>query len=201
VPERDFSAEAATPGPAAAAHEAADERWRALIEQYGRYLRRIVIRLCPRNLGLNFDDVEQEARLRLWKALRDERKIEEPASYLYRIAATATIDAVRRVRARREEPLEDESEAAPRAAVLVHPGPSLERSTGRSLLLQRIEQVLAGVPAERRRLLGLHVQGFTTQEIADLNGWTEPKARNLLYRTLADLREKLRAQGIQYEGD
>ena len=197
--DRDFPAAAS--GEGTASNHAADERWRALIDQYGRYLRRIVTRLCPRNLGLNFDDVEQEARLRLWKALRDERKIDDPASYLYRIAATATIDAVRRVRARREEPLEDESEAAPRAAVLVHPGPSLERSTGRSLLLQRIEQVLSGVSDERRRLLGLHVQGFTTQEIADLNGWTEPKARNLLYRTLADVREKLRAQGIQYEGD
>lgn len=179
----------------------ADERWRALIDEYGRYLRRVVTRLCPANLGLNFDDVEQEARVRLWKALRDERKIDDPASYLYRIAATATIDAVRRVRARREDPLEDGTDEAPRAEGLAHPGPSLERSTGRSLLLQRIERVLEGVPPDRRRLLRLHLEGFTTQEIADLNGWTEPKARNLVYRTLGDLRDKLRAAGIQYEGD
>jgi RNA polymerase sigma factor (sigma-70 family) len=180
---------------------AADERWRALIDEYGRYLRRVVARLCPKNLGLNFDDVEQEARVRLWKALRDQRQIDDPASYLYRIAATATIDAVRRVRARREEPLEDDSDATRPADVFVHPRSSLESATGRSLLLQRIERVIEGVPLDRRRLLRLHLEGFTTQEIAELNGWTEPKARNLLYRTLGDLREKLRARGIQYEGD
>ena len=54
--------------------------------------------------------------------------------------------------------------------------------------------MLEGVPLDRRRLLRLHLEGFTTQEIAELNGWTEPKARNLLYRTLGDLREKLRAR-------
>src|SRR5262245_4250549 len=83
-----------------------DERWRALVEQYGRYLRRAIIRLCPKNLGLQFDDIEQEAQLRLWKALSDEREITDPASYLFRIAATTTIDAVRRVKSRREQALE-----------------------------------------------------------------------------------------------
>lgn len=32
-------------------------------------------------------------------------------------------------------------------------------------------------------------------------GWTEPKARNLIYRGLEDLRETLRAEGIEYEID
>src|SRR5262245_41141974 len=84
---------------------AVEARWRALVEEYGRFLRRTVVRLCPRNMGLDFDDIEQEARVRLWHALRNEREITNPASYLYRIAATATIDAIRRVKARREEPL------------------------------------------------------------------------------------------------
>jgi RNA polymerase sigma-70 factor, ECF subfamily len=178
----------------------ADERWRALIDEYGRYLRRVVARLCPRNLGVNLDDLEQEARLRLWKALRSERKIDDPASYLYRIVSTATIDAVRRVRARREDPLEDPDEEEPRV-VLADAGPSPERSAGRGILIQRIEQVVQGFPPERSRLLRLHLQGFTTQEIADLHGWTEPKARNLVYRTLRELRDRLRALGIEYEGD
>jgi RNA polymerase sigma-70 factor (ECF subfamily) len=85
--------------------------------------------------------------------------------------------------------------------MLADTAPSLERSADRSLLLQRIEQALEGVPPDRRRLLRLHLQGFTTQEIADLHGFSEPKVRNLVYRTLADLRERLRGLGIQYEGD
>jgi RNA polymerase sigma-70 factor (ECF subfamily) len=182
-------------------HAPADERWRALIEQYGRYLRGVVARLCPRNLGLAVDDVEQEARLRLWKALRDERKVDDPASYLYRIAATATIDAVRRVRARREEPLEERAGEEGGRVPLADAGPPLERSVERGLLLEQIEQVLQAVPADPQQVLRLHLQGFTTQEIADLFGWTEAKARNLVYRTLAGLRERLRERGIRYEGD
>jgi RNA polymerase sigma-70 factor (ECF subfamily) len=179
----------------------ADERWRALIEQYGRYLRRVVVRLCPRNLGLDFDDVEQEARLRLWKALRGERTVEDPASYLYRIAATATIDAIRRRRARREEPLEDPAGEQGVGVPLADTGLPLDRSVERAVLLDRIEEVLRSLPADRQQLLRLHFQGFTTQEIADVHGWTEAKTRNLVYRTLGDLRDRLREQGIRYEGE
>jgi RNA polymerase sigma factor (sigma-70 family) len=182
---------------------APDERWRSLIEQYGRYLRHVIVRHCPRDLGLSFDDIEQEARLRLWKALRDERKIDDPASYLYRIAATATIDAIRRVKARREEPLEPagDEEGAFGEVQIADAKADLEPSASRALLLGRVQEVLGQFPPERRRLIGLHLQGFTSQEIADLHGWTEPKARNLVSRALRDLRENLRALGIEYEGD
>jgi RNA polymerase sigma-70 factor (ECF subfamily) len=189
--------------PDEASDRAPEERWRALIEQYGRYLRRVIVRLCPRDLGLQFDDIEQEARLRLWKALQGERRIDDPASYLYRIAATATIDAIRRVRARREDSLEDEAgeEDTGKGAVMACAATSVEEAAGRGILIERVEGVLRGLPPERRRLLRLHFQGFSSQEIADLLEWTEPKARNLVYRTLRDLRESLRAQGIEYEGD
>jgi RNA polymerase sigma-70 factor (ECF subfamily) len=176
---------------------AADERWHAMIDQYGRFLRRVVARLCPGRLGIHIEDVEQEARLRLWKAMQAEKKIDDPLSYLYKVAATATIDAVRRVRARREEPLEDPDGEAPRDALTATTA-SLEDSAGRGLLIQRIQQVLECLAPERQRALRLHLQGFTTREIADLHGWTEPKARNLVYRTLEDLRERLRTSGIQY---
>jgi RNA polymerase sigma factor (sigma-70 family) len=178
-----------------------DERWRSLIDQYGRYLRCVITRLCPRTLGLRFDDIEQEARLRLWKAVRDERPIDDPAAYLYRIAATTTIDAIRRVKAYREEPLDPDGEVEAIAAEVAAAGSCVERSTERRILLQKVEQAMGRLSGQRRRLLGLHLQGFTSQEIADLHGWTEPKARNLVYRSLRELRQDLRAQGIDYEGD
>jgi DNA-directed RNA polymerase specialized sigma24 family protein len=39
---------------------------------------------------------------------------------------------------------------------------------------------------------------MTSDEIADLMGWSRPKARNLVYRGLKDLRGKLRRAGIEY---
>lgn len=177
-----------------------DVRFAAVVEEYGRFLRQTIVRLCPRNLGLHFDDVEQEARIRLWKALQGERPIEDLASYIYRVAASATIDAIRRVKARREEGLETEDEGGlqpvPRS-----PAAGGEVQLDRRLLLERVDRVLEEIEEKRRHVLRLHVQGFTTAEMARLLGTTEPSARNLLHRALKDLRERLRLEEITYAGD
>src|ERR1044072_6457947 len=80
-----------------------EERFNLVVEEFGVLLRRAIVRLCPHDRGLQFDDIEQEARMRLWRALQDEREVTNYASYLYRIAATATIDALRRIEALHEE--------------------------------------------------------------------------------------------------
>ena len=41
--------------------------------------------------------------------------------------------------------------------------------------------------------------GHPREEIAQLMGWTEGKTRNLLYRGLADLRERLTEMGVGWE--
>ena len=83
----------------------AEVRFNAIVEEYGKYLRNVIGKLCPSDLGLQHTDIEQEARIRLWRALQSGREILDPASYIYRIVATTTIDAIRRVKARREEQL------------------------------------------------------------------------------------------------
>src|ERR1700742_3462357 len=80
-------------------------KFEAIAEEYGRFLRNTIAKTCPRHLGIDINDIEQEARLRLWRAIESEKELTDPASYIYRIAVTTTIDAVRRVLARREEQL------------------------------------------------------------------------------------------------
>jgi RNA polymerase sigma-70 factor, ECF subfamily len=176
----------------------AEDRWQTLLDQYGRLLRQAISRFRPQRLGVQTDDIEQEARLRLWKALRAERNITDPASYLYRVAATAAIDAVRRVKARREDPLPDPGEGTAEPASA---DPSADRLAGRRQLLGRVQESLQALPEPRRRAVALYLQGFGSGEIGRLLGWSEAKARNLLYRGLKDLRDALQARGIEYEGD
>src|SRR5215813_2330956 len=97
-----------------------EAQFNTIIDEYGIFLSQTISRLCPKDMGLEFNDVEQEARLRLWNALQSESEIRNPASFLYRIALTATFDAVRRVKVKREEQLrlpedEDEDEEPPHA--------------------------------------------------------------------------------------
>src|SRR5262249_15331558 len=156
------------------------------------FLRSAIRRLCPTALGVTVDEIEQDARIRLWHALKRERNIADPASYLYRIAATAAIDAMRRVRARREQQLDDtvkdEGAGSPISTPLSPAGRTPEQLAADSQTADRIREALTGLPENRRRAVGLHLQGFTSTEIGRLLDWSEPKARNLTHRGLKDLR-------------
>jgi RNA polymerase sigma-70 factor (ECF subfamily) len=44
----------------------------------------------------------------------------------------------------------------------------------------------------------MHLLGHPREEIARVMGWTEAKTRNLLYRGLAELRERLQAEGVRW---
>jgi len=174
----------------------ADRVERYLVE-IAPLLRRVVAKVCPSSLGIDADEIEQEVRIRLWRVLSDERNITIGASYVYRTAATAAIDAVRRVRARREESLEAERiDSGP-----TNPSTGLGGVARRAELKQVLQRGIERLAADRRRAVRLHLQGLTTEEIARALDWTEPKARNIVYRGLADLRRALRALGVESAAD
>ena len=180
-------------------------KFETLVEEYGRFLRNTIAKTCPRHLGIDINDIEQEARLRLWRAIENERELTDPASYIYRIAVTTTIDAVRRVLARREEQMsQDDLQEDNKGAVMrIEAAPDLSpyAKAQRQELIDKVDAALARLSENRRAAVELHLQGMTSQEIADLMAWSEAKARNLVYRGMEDLRKQLRAEGIEYEID
>ncbi len=175
-------------------------RLEQLLERYALLMRQQIAQHCPRHLGIQVDDIEQEARLRLWKTVQREKELTDPASYVYRIAVTTTIDAVRRVIARREEQLnlhDEDDDHAPNT-LAADPMDRPDAVTERRELMTAVSRALESLPDNRRRAVELHLQGFTIEEIADLLQWTSPKARNLVYRGMEDLREALQRKGIAY---
>jgi len=186
------------------------ERLERIIREYGSFLRKTISRVCPRDLGIQCEDVEQDAYVRLWRALKAERDIKDLASYIYRIAVTTTLDAVRRVKARRErQPLTEEDAESrgdvPRAAGVSGSAVSTVRAPSQAAhgteILEHVLRGLDRLSANRRRAVGLHLQGMSNQEVGALLGWSEAKARNLIYRGLDDLRKHLRASGITSPAD
>ena len=107
------------------------------------------------HLGIQAADVEQEAMLRLWRALRDERNVDDLASYIHRIAVTATIDAIRRVAARREEQLGADEDAAGPALPPADPRQSPDAIVARRRAMEGLMKALARLPANRRRCVEL----------------------------------------------
>lgn len=147
----------------------------------------------------DLDELAQEVRVRLWGALStDERIGAVSPSYLYRAATTAAIDIVRRRRSSRGDSLElvDDAELSARRTQ-----ETPDRDISLRELGERIEEALGSITASRRPVVRMYLAGYSTSEIGELMGWTEAKARNLVYRGLADLRLRLRAMGIDGGGD
>jgi RNA polymerase sigma factor (sigma-70 family) len=160
-----------------------------VLARYTRLLRSVAFRH-----GLMAEDVEelvQEVRVRLWRA----RPVSETiaalgVSYVYRTAISAALEVVRRRRAEPGPGRDDDQEPATPAAS----GP--ERLLARSEVACAVADVVHALPDARRVAVQLYLVGYTRDEIADRLGWSQAKARNLIYRGLADVRAALVRRGI-----
>jgi RNA polymerase sigma factor (sigma-70 family) len=145
------------------------------------------------------DEVMQEVRIRLWRAHEGSEGASEqiagaPASYVYRTAVSAALDLLRRRRARgadRTEALDEEVGVAATA------GP--EGDVDAAELTEQVARAIETIPESRRPVVRMYLAGYPREEIATLLGWSEAKTRNLLYRGLGDLRERLTEIGIVWE--
>jgi RNA polymerase sigma-70 factor (ECF subfamily) len=168
------------------------KRFEAVFQRHQSRLRAFLCSRFDGVPGIDVDDLMQELRLRLWKAMEREKEIERPASYLMQAAVRVMIDAQRRAAVRRPEG--GFVELAPEMASSsdsAQAQPSPEREAERHESLDRLRAALASLAPDRARMVRLYLQGFGSTDIAHLTGWTEPRCRNLLYRGLADLKNEL----------
>jgi len=175
----------------------AEEMLQGILDEYGAFLRRTVLQRCPPRLGIDPDEIEQLAVLKLWRALERETEVRHPASYLYRIVANVTTDAIRAARRKHEVALDGpEGEPLP----LVDPAseqPDPLRVAESADLASVMAQSLEKLSPNRRRAIALHLDGFNNSEISAMLGWSEPKVRNLVWRGAQDLRGLLRKAGVK----
>ncbi len=175
-----------------------EERLESLMTQFRPALRGAMAKVRSRTYSIDPQEIEQEVRIRLWKVLKAEREIRSPKSYIYRMAVNATLDVVRRYQRRREDPMETLEQSSDRDSHEMREG-SPEITAQRKETLNKVERALEGLSEDRASCVRYYLQGFNSEEIAHLRQWTEPKARNLTYRGLDQLRRLLKLQGIRYE--
>lgn len=158
---------------------------------------RAVARLCPGWLADRRDDLVQAAVMRVMQIVGRGQAAGEgnpvlSSSYLYKVAYSALVDEIRRVRRRRETDLEDEG-VAPVAIAKESP----ERTAASREIGRGIRDCLAQMKRERRLAVTLHLQGHSVPEAARILEWAAKRTENLVYRGLADLRECLMAKGMR----
>src|SRR5690606_32391442 len=104
------------------------------------------------------DDIEQEVRIRLWKAVEREKNSALPASYIQRVVVTTVIDALRRDKPDQTTTLPEEGQEAGVEALLDRVGPVRSASDGQRMDLVRA--AIAELPVRRRQPVQLALQGF-----------------------------------------
>lgn len=169
---------------------------RRLEELLGRFAARVRVQIETNRLvqhGIDADDVEQEVRIRLWKALERDPNAEFPASYIQKVVATVLVDALRRQQARPGEPLPEPEEGG---VEFTDEAARPERVASESEQMGKLRRALDGLPPRRRRTVQLYLQGYALQEVADLNGLTLDAARKLIYRGLDELKQHLAVLGL-----
>jgi RNA polymerase sigma-70 factor (ECF subfamily) len=166
-----------------------EKEFRALIERWSVYVRKTLVAVDPRRNEADLQEMEQEIRLRLWTTLSRERTWDKPASFIRSVVMSVAIDAARRRQVRGGdaehvglEHLEPWSTGAA--------GGSTSDLEDRAELFSALIQ-LSRTDVDKAQAVGLHLQGFTTEEIGSLLGWTEAKARNIVYRSLEALRTQI----------
>jgi RNA polymerase sigma-70 factor (ECF subfamily) len=163
------------------------------LPQVREALVRAVVRVCPRWIADQADDLVQDALLRLLEI--DRRKdgtADFSRSYLKKVAYNMVVDEIRRLQRRKEVPLEEEGPEMH----LPTPQPDPEQLCASGESGQAIRDCLGRLIRPRRLAVTLHLQGHRGAEVARLLGWSAKQAENLIYRGLTDLRACLKTKGI-----
>ncbi len=163
----------------------AESRLTDLVSTYRRMVRAVIAKVGGRTLADRRDDVEQQVWLIIWRRLRGEQEIDHPTSYLYTVARHEAMRAVQDelLRAERQREVPDLRPAAD-----PHQQAALSRDGA------RLRMAIDRLAPDRRRAMQAVLSGLDVREIQDLFGWSYEKARNLIARGRADLKDLLREE-------
>jgi len=146
-------------------------------------------------IGVEVDDVLQETRIKLWKALRSEKNIHYFASYIKKIVDTSVIDQFRKLKREEGIYLFEKNRKISES----HQNPSVEALYAEMDLKDLVGKAVDGLIESRRRVVKLYLLNMSIEEISLYFQWSKDKTRNLLYRGLNDLKKILKEKNIDYE--
>ncbi len=169
---------------------------RALAELYERHRRPLFGFLCRMLRRPEAEEVLQE----VWIKVMESIERYEPGgagfrSWLYKVAANAARDRIRREKLRSGPSLDAPlGEEGGEAAIdrLVDSGAGPDRKTEGSLFRDELERAMEALtPRQRAAVLLKHQQGFHYREIAEMLQMAEGTAKTTVHRGVATLRDRL----------
>jgi RNA polymerase sigma factor (sigma-70 family) len=146
---------------------------------------------CPLS-SADTDDLLQEARIRIWQALRNrDKRIFFLDAYAKRVVLSVFINGIQK-RCRERGLIE--------AAGTGICDPGTGRELSKNSAAGEVKKALRSLGAAKRQTIELRLEGFTFAEIAHLNRWSTRKAQGVYQRGIKELRALLAERGIRHEG-
>jgi len=165
---------------------------RDIINRYSGLIRSVIQNHLHAGDGLDPQDIEQEIRIKLWKSIRKGKKIDKLPSYLKKMAYTATVDELRRLR--KQAPDRDIYSWGRMLLILeggsTEPGEAIpEEDYVRREDTRILGSIIEKLSPDRKCVLRLYASGFSIDEICEFFGWDRTRVRHLLYRGIDDIRQ------------
>jgi RNA polymerase sigma-70 factor (ECF subfamily) len=136
------------------------------------------------------EDVVQEVCVRAYTHLAALRTLDQPKSWLLKIAYRVFVDGVRR---RARSPVRTTAEDFDATRLSDEPSP--EDRVEAELAERRLLAALASLDREQRALLALHVEGYTLAELEAMTDLSADVLKARLYRARVRLGKLLAADG------
>jgi RNA polymerase sigma-70 factor (ECF subfamily) len=152
-----------------------------------------VSRACPRWLANEREDLVQASLLRVVEAVGGVASLDVKATYLWKTAASVTIDEVRRARWRHERSLDEVTSQRDDDDPSVDP----ERALAAREIADAVRACLDRLEPARRHAVLLRLAGFSHAEAGKILGLSPKQVTNLTFRGMQDLRRLLRDRGIR----
>lgn len=163
-----------------------------ILDRFSRFIVFQIQKFSPQQKGIDPDDVLQDVKIKIWKILNDEKKIDNYASYIKKIVDSSVIDQLRRMR-REEHILFSEMQRRIAEKKNAYTKEDIDEQKLKKILEEAVDSLLES----RRKAVKLHLLNMSLEEISEFFNWSRHKTRNLLYRGLNDLKQKLKEKGIE----
>jgi len=173
-----------------------DSYLKHIIDRFSSLIRHVIAANLHKTDNVNLEDVEQEVKVKIWKFLKKGKKVDNFPSYIKRVAYTATIDELRKMR--KQNPTSETTGlkniySMSRINELRNPADSPGFLLEGQEMRESLKELIDSLGENRKQVLRLYLVGMSIEEICEFFDWDKTKVRHLLYRGIDDLKEKMKS--------
>jgi RNA polymerase sigma factor (sigma-70 family) len=170
--------------------ESREKALAVLLSEFSLFINAHIRKFRVANFGVDIEDVAQDVKIKLWKILRDEKKISNYPSYIKKVVDSSVIDHLRKCKRDENIFVHEKAKTISERAQSYAADPISAMSDPRDALGRAIDRLIES----RRAVVQLYMMNFSIAEISEHFRWSQHKTRNLLYRGLADIRRFLKGK-------